>query len=243
MNGVGITLAAILSTRFQVDCVDPVAKLHLTQRAVANMTTIHPPSVKKVTKKDLKKGHVTTAVKFTPDLSQFPGIDDLTPLHALVLTRLVQLSACLGGTVRFFFNGELVPCNSFKQYMGMYNFEKSFYEKLSTRFEFGFALSDSGEFRHDSFVNCLSTPEGGTHVNIVTNQIVAVIAGYFEAKFKKSNAKLSRNAIKAKLHIFANCRITNPEFRGQVSSTILLLQCSLFPVEVLTPCVHRARPF
>ena len=55
-------------------------------------------------------------------------------------------------------------------------------------------------------------------MNIVTSQIVAVIAGYFETKFKKSNAKLSKASIKNKLHVFVNCRITNPEFRSQAKS-------------------------
>ena len=215
MNGVGITLAAILSHRFQIDCVDPTALLHLTQRCVDNMGTVHPPTVTKVRKKDLKKGAMTTVVKFKPDLSKFAGVDDLTPMHALVRTRLVQLSSTLGGRVKFWFNDEEIKVRSFKSYMGLFGFEKSMFEALSPKFEFGFALSDSGAFKHETFVNNLATTEGGTHVNIVTSQIVGVVAGYFEAKFKKSNAKLSRNAIKSKLHVFVNCRMVNPEFRSQ----------------------------
>ena len=102
--------------------------------------------------------------------------------------------------------------------MGLYGFEKSLFEVLSPTFEYGFALSGTGEFQHDSFVNNLATTEGGTHVNIVTSQIVAVIAGYFETKFKKSNAKLSKASIKNKLHVFVNIRVTNPEFRSQAKS-------------------------
>ena len=245
MNGVGITLAAILSHRFQVDCVDPKAMLHLTQRCVQNMSTVHPPEVKRVRKKELKKGFLTTVVKFTPDLTRFQGIEDLTPMQALVKTRMTQLSATLGGRVKFWFNDERIGVDTFKKYMGLFRFEKSMFETLTPRFEYGFSLADAGEFRHDSFVNNLATTEGGTHVNIVTSQLVAVISDHFAKKFKKSNAKLSKAAIKNKLHVFVNCRITNPEFRSQVrwSHTVSSIHCSnlrLFCAEQILPHVVAA---
>ena len=222
---VGITLAAILSHRFEVECRDPVAKLHLTQYCEDHMATVHAPVLRKLLKKD--GNAFTTAVRFQPDLSRFAGIDSLLTLLPSVRTRLTQLSATLGGRVRFVFNGDAIRVDSFKKYMGLYGFEKSLFEVLSPTFEYGFALSGTGEFQHDSFVNNLATTEGGTHVNIVTSQIVAVIAGYFETKFKKSNAKLSKASIKNKLHVFVNIRVTNPEFRSQASRFGLV--CALPP--------------
>ena len=224
VNGVGIKLAAILSSRFQLDCVDPVALLHFTQVSHANMSTIEEPKIINVRKKQLKKGFMTTHLKFTPDLARFEGMDDLTSMIPLVKTRLIQLSATLGGTVKFWFNDELASIKSFKQYVGLFPLEKTYFESVSPKFEYGFGLSDGGEFKHQSFCNNLMNKDGGSHTTVVTNQICDALVDYMNQKHKKSGASLTRNAIKQKLFVFVNVRIRNPEFRSQVSAVHLCLE-------------------
>jgi len=224
VNGVGIKLAAILSTRFQVDCVDPIALLHFTQVCHTNMSTIEEPKIIQVRKKDLKKGFLTTRLKFTPDMARFEGMDDLTSMIPLVQTRLIQLSATLGGKVKFFMNDEVVPVKSFKQYVGLFPLEKTYFESVSPNFEYGFGLSDGGEFKHQSFCNNLRNKDGGSHTTVVTNQICDALVDYMNQKHKKSGASLSRNSIKQKLFVFVNVRIRNPEFRSQVSAVHLCLE-------------------
>ena len=216
VNGVGIKLAAILSTRFQVDCVDPIALLHFTQVCHTNMSTIEEPKIIKVRKKQLKKGFMTTHLKFTPDMTRFEGMDSLTSMIPLVQTRLIQLSATLGGKVKFFMNDQKIEIRSFKQYVGLFPLEKTYFESVSPNFEYGFGLSNKGEFQHQSFANNLFNKDGGTHTTVVSNQICDALVDYMSKKHKKSGASLSRNAIKQKLFVFVNIRLTNPEFRSQV---------------------------
>ena len=45
------------------------------------------------------------------------------------------------------------------------------YDQLNNRWEVAFALSE-GKFRQVSFVNGICTSNGGTHVNVITDQIV-----------------------------------------------------------------------
>ena len=217
VNGVGIKLAAILSDNFAVDCVDPVAKRVFRQECRTNMSIVDPPVVGKAYKKDLKKGMYSTRVTFTPDLARFPGMVDLTSMLPLVQTRLIQLSATLGGKVKFFFNDVLVPVKSFKNYVGMFPLEKTYFEAVSPTFEYGFGLSSKGEFQHQSFANNLFNKDGGTHTTVVSNQICDALVDYMSNKHKKAGASLSRNAIKQKLFVFVNVRLTNPSFRSQVS--------------------------
>nr|VVW84914.1 unnamed protein product [Nymphaea colorata] len=63
------------------------------------------------------------------------------------------------------------------------------------------SLSD-GEFKQVSFVNSICTSKGGTHVNMITDQIVDKIKEKLEKKDKNLNVKPFQ--IKGHLWIFVN---------------------------------------
>jgi DNA topoisomerase-2 len=85
--------------------------------------------------------------------------------------------------------------------------------------EVAFAVSD-GEFRQVSFVNNIATIKGGSHVNMIENQIVARITEHV-AKDKK-NGPVKTKAIRDQMWIFVNCQIVNPTFDGQTKETLTL---------------------
>lgn len=66
------------------------------------------------------------------------------------------------------------------------------------------SLSD-GEFKQVSFVNSICTSKGGTHVNMITDQIVDKIKEKLEKKDKNLNVKPFQ--IKGHLWIFVNALV------------------------------------
>jgi DNA topoisomerase-2 len=48
---------------------------------------------------------------------------------------------------------------------------KVYYERISSRWEVGFALSDGDSFQQVSFANSIATIKGGTHVDLIATQL------------------------------------------------------------------------
>jgi len=90
------------------------------------------------------------------------------------------------------------------------------YSRVNQRWEVGVRLSTSGSFESMSFVNNVWTGRGGTHVNLVTGQIVKSL----EQSALKQGVKVSPTAIRNKLHVFVNCKIENPMFDGQTKDSL-----------------------
>jgi DNA topoisomerase-2 len=90
------------------------------------------------------------------------------------------------------------------------------YSRVNQRWEVGVRLSTSGSFESMSFVNNVWTSRGGTHVNLVTGQIVKSL----EQSALKQGMKVSSSAIRNKLHVFVNCHIENPMFDGQTKDCL-----------------------
>jgi DNA topoisomerase-2 len=74
-------------------------------------------------------------------------------------------------------------------------------------------------------VNGICTSKGGTHVNMITDQIVEKIQEKLLKKDKNLNVKPFQ--IKSHLWIFVNALIENPAFDSQTKETLTLKQ-SLF---------------
>lgn len=87
------------------------------------------------------------------------------------------------------------------------------YHKINDRWEVGVTRSTSSTFENISFVNCVWTPEGGSHVYVVLNQILRALD---EQLIKKGmTTKLHPNFIKNKLKLFVKATIENPSFESQ----------------------------
>jgi DNA topoisomerase-2 len=214
MNGLGIKLAAILSHSFEVICYDPVAKLQFVQRATDGMTTVHEPVVTKMSNRRPK--HITTSVTFTPNLTHFPGIQSLETLFPRVYTRLVQLSATFGGKVVFWFNGTKIRLKTFKEYVRSYPFKTlPVYYKHSDKMEYALARSPRGEHTHVSFVNHLHTEDGGSHVRMLTTQVISTVFAHFDKKLSKGALRPTRVQIRNNLTVFCSIMVNNPEFQSQ----------------------------
>jgi len=77
------------------------------------------------------------------------------------------------------------------------------FEAVGLRWEVCAALSTTFQFQQVSFVNSICTSRGGSHVELVANQICEKIMQAISKKHKKLEVK--KPHIKANLWLFVNC--------------------------------------
>lgn len=137
---------------------------------------------------------------------------------SLMTKRAYDLAGITDPKVGVILNGERIEVRNFPKYCDLYlNNEENkelpkIIEQKQDRWEFIASLSD-GQFQQVSFVNCICTSKGGTHVNYIVDKIVAKIQDVLQKKNKKLVIK--SHQIKANLWIFVNCSIENPAFDSQ----------------------------
>jgi DNA topoisomerase-2 len=219
LNGYGAKLTNAFSKKFTVEISD--SKNHYIQTWENNMSKKTPAKVTSSKRKSFVR------ISFIPDYTRFGlpnGIDNDT--YLLFKTRVCDGSAITDKRVCVGFETieapdarkfEKIPVKDFESYVNLYIGPKSetprVYEKLNDRWEVGITLNPYEKFTHVSFVNGISTSEGGTHVDYIVNQIVYKLKEQLEKKTKDITIKPSY--IKDNLFIFVNSLIENPTFSSQ----------------------------
>jgi DNA topoisomerase-2 len=150
--------------------------------------------------------------------------------------RTLDISACIF-PVQVSYNNVTSPVSNFLDYVKLYspnevlisdddtkskgsknniNLDNIFYSKVNDRWEVALKLSQTGTFEHMAFVNSIWTSRGGSHVVLVTNQLVTAIVETLD----KRNIKCTSAAIKNKLMLFVKCSVENPSFDSQSKETL-----------------------
>jgi len=214
-NGFGFKLVLIWSTWGKVETVDHVRGLKYIQEFKTNLTEICKPSITKC------KNKPYTRVSFKPDYQRL-GIENLTPdMLSLFKKRVYDISAITDKRIKVKYNGEIVPCKNFEQYVDLYvgnkNDTKRIYESHNGRWEYAVCLAPKDEFQQISFVNGIYTSRGGKHVEYIMNQIIRKLCNYIKTK-KKVDVKPT--TIKEQLMLFLRCDIENPSFNSQTKDEL-----------------------
>lgn len=240
-NGYGAKLCNIFSTEFTVETADGQVKKRCKQTFSKNMSVKGAPVISEMT----AKGEEFTRITFRPDLAKFGMSEFDADIVALFHKRVIDLAGCLKD-VKVFYNGDRVKVKNFKQYVELYLKPTSVTEStevttelsqstqptqqpnssvdiihqvINDRWEVCVAASD-GQFQQVSFVNSINTYKGGTHVNHVTDQIVAQLV---EAAVKKNKSlQLKPFQVKNHLFVFILCHIENPAFDSQTKENLTL---------------------
>ena len=150
-NGFGFKLVLIWSTWGRVETVDHVRGLKYVQEFKNNLNEIGKPSITKC------KNKPYTKVSFRPDYQRL-GIEGLSEdMLALFKKRVYDVSAVTDKSIKVKFNGQLVPCKNFEQYIDLYVGSKvdtkRIYECANERWEYAVCLAPKDEFQQISFVN------------------------------------------------------------------------------------------
>ena len=214
-NGFGFKLVLIWSTWGKIETVDHIRGLKYVQEFKNNLNEIGKPSITKCKTKPF------TRVSFKPDYNRL-GITNLTAdMLALFKKRIYDISAVTDKKIRVKYNGDIIPCKNFEQYIDLYignkNDTKRIYENPDGRWEYAICLAPKEEFQHISFVNGIYTSKGGKHVEYIMNQIIRKLCVYIKNK-KKVDVK--PNTIKEQLMLFLRCDIENPSFNSQTKDEL-----------------------
>lgn len=165
-------------------------------------------------KVEKSKGTSGVNVKFWPDLSKF-GIDKIDDVHMnVIMQRLINLSMSFP-EITFKFNSKKINVNSFKKYVSLLNENFEMYE--TEDYKFAVLPNADDDFRQFSYVNGLKIPDGGTHIDIISYQIVSRIRDKLAKKFKT----IKPGDIKNKLMIVAFLKnVKNTKFNSQSKEKI-----------------------
>ena len=199
------------------------------------MTKIAAPSITAYSKEDF------TRISFKPDYAKFgmtEGLDKDT--EALFRRRVFDLAGCVKD-VKVFLNGERIKIRSFRQYVDLYLNQNAasnrskptdencpvplapsppvVHEVVNDRWEVCCTASD-GQFQQVSFVNAICTSKGGTHVNMIADQITSALIEVLRKK--KEFAEIKPHQVKSHLSIFINCLVENPAFDSQTKENLTL---------------------
>ena len=227
-NGYGAKLTNIFSTSFTVETADKRSgqKFRQTWRS-------HMGSEEKAKITPNPKDEEYTKVVFKPDLELFgmASIDQDT--EALMVKRVYDIAGTVDG-ITVTLNKERIKIKNFKSYVEMYlkaaseaavegsgaaPIKPTIIHEQTDRWEYVFAISESGAFQQVSFANSICTIKGGTHVNLITDQICKKLLVNIEKKNKA--AKVKNNQIKNHMWIFVKALIENPTFDSQTKDTLM----------------------
>ncbi len=212
-NGYGAKIVNIFSNEFNIELVDRHTKKKYIQTFSENMQKFTEPSITKSTAKPYTK------ITWKTDFKRF-GINGFTDdMIGLMKRRVYDIAGVTDSKVSVCYNGKKLNIKSFKDYIELYpTANPKTYEKLSERWELGITVSSNDKFEQISFVNGISTPNGGIHVDVITKLISSLVVKYIKKKHKKD---VQEKYVKNYLSIYLNCVIENPSFDSQAKERLI----------------------
>jgi len=212
-NGYGAKLTNIFSSYFKLDTLDSERKLRYVQIFKDNMKDRGKPRVIKSEQKSYTK------ISWIADFKRF-GLESYSDkMYQLMERRIYDIAGVTDKKVSVQYNGKTIKHKSFEKYIGLYlDGEKMVYEDIHGRWSLGVSVSTTDKFEQVSFVNGISTPKGGKHVDIIVKQIVQALTTHIE---KKEKTKVKDNYIKNYLKVFINSTIENPSFDSQTKERLI----------------------
>ena len=216
VNGLGVKLVSIYSTKFVVETLDSERGLKFVQEYSNNMETKSKPKITK------NSGKSYTKITFIPDYKRFSmkGLEQDT--IGLINKRLYDCIACTNKNVNIILNGEKLKGKGLgdyvKYFFGDTETNKCYAESLVQKvgdieFVWEYIIIPWERFEHVSFVNGNSTYQGGKHVDHVVYQITNKLKGLLETKRKLKDVKPA--VIREKLFMFLRATVVNPQFSSQ----------------------------
>jgi DNA topoisomerase II len=195
-NGYGAKLTNVFSSKFTVRVLHKNQKY--TQKWSKNMSVCEPGVVVPAP----KGGYVD--VEFQPDWSRFEGGSAQLPDALKIFTKRVWDAAACCPKCHVYLNGNRIEVKSLEDYARMH-FGDVPMATLGPDIIVGH--SPTGSFQQISFVNGISTTQGGTHIERFVSQLVPKLAtGVRPAQIKSS------------LFVVMRATLINPTFSSQTKN-------------------------
>jgi DNA topoisomerase-2 len=220
-NGYGAKLANIYSTHFYVETVDIINKKKYYQHFYNNMYKKDEPKITSINKTDKPY----TKITFLPDYEKF-GLKGLSnDMTGLLMKRAYDIAACDCKRVKVYLNDKIINISTFGDYIKMYfpDMDVSkhmIYKEINDCWKVGIVYTPNSTFSHISHVNGIWTysPNGGTHVQHATDQIVKGLLSYIKEKYKGINVKPPY--LKENMTIFIDFITNDPDFNSQTKECL-----------------------
>ena len=215
-NGYGAKLTNIFSKSFKIETVDRIRKKKYTQLFRGNMKVINKPKIVDYS------GKPYTKITWISDFNRF-GIENYSDdMINLMIRRVYDIAGITDKSVSVYLNKKKLSVKSFLDYSKMYlGDEPIVYEEVidnNIPWKIGVTLSKTDKFEQVSFVNGISNPKGGKHVDMISKQLTT---GLKKLIVKKSKKDINENYIKNYLRIFIDCLIVNPSFDSQTKERLI----------------------
>lgn len=214
-NGYGCKITTIFSTMFAIE-IRNKGKLY-SQIIEGNNKVISPPTIEN------DRGRDMVRITFMPDLERFniDHIDDTTKM--ILYKRLHDLSYL---PLDLSINDVRLPKHTWNTFVASYGIIPDPYIFVHTDksnpnliWRVAFGLCDRSDTV--SFVNYISTYDGGTHVTHVTTPIVNAVTEHVAKTMEVTKAQ-----ILSKMSFIISAIIINPEFSSQAKEKLTLKQSS-----------------
>ena len=159
-NGVGAFATNCFSKRFV--CVtktqDTATKVEWRDNALLHGCDIQ-----------YKKSEPGTSITVWPDLAKFSLAEISEDVKDVIRTRLVVLSLTYPD-IKFYFDGKRIKTP--KKIAGLFTTEETPFVEHSTKDYQVLVIANSEKTSHFSVVNGLNTPDGGSHIDLILQEIV-----------------------------------------------------------------------
>lgn len=159
-NGVGAFATNCFSKRFV--CVtktqDTTTKVEWRDNALLHRCNI-----------DYMKSEPGTNITFWPDLAKFSLAEISEDVKDVIRTRLVVLSLTYPD-IKFYFDGKRIKTP--KKIASLFTTEETPFVEHATKDYQVLVIANSEKTSHFSVVNGLNTPDGGSHIDLILQEIV-----------------------------------------------------------------------
>ena len=159
-NGVGAFATNCFSKRFV--CVtktqDTTTKVEWRDNALLHNCNI-----------EYKKSEPGTNITFWPDLAKFSLAEISEDVKDVIRTRLVVLSLTYPD-IKFYFDGKRIKTP--KRIASLFTTEETPFVEHATKDYQVLVIANSEKTSHFSVVNGLNTPDGGSHIDLILQEIV-----------------------------------------------------------------------
>lgn len=210
MNGMGSVLANLFSSKFRVETAD--SKNYYLQIFEDNMSKVSKPEIK-------KSKESFTRITYNPDFTKL-SVPNIKDTFDLMVKRCVDIAA-YNLNVNVFINTKKIEIKTLKDYIHLHTSKDNeiFQEQINDNWTVAITDSITDNFENISIINGITTYTGGTHVDIIINQLVDAI----KTKLLKGNKtlKIRNSDIKNKLMCFIVCKLPNPVFDTQSKENLI----------------------
>jgi len=206
VNGIGVKLCTTLSTKLIAESDDGKKKIKIV--ATDNN------SVHKVTEK-VSTG-TGVSVYFEPDFNIF-DVNEITQEHIDRMYEYTLIQALTYPELTFRFNGKLLKYTP-KQFISMFP-NAVLEESKDGKYFVAIAPNEYDDFKQISFINGLETHLGGSHIDYLSENIVAEIRTKLQKK--KTYKSIKPGDIKNKLLLIVIAKdMKNVDWDGQTKASI-----------------------